>query len=138
MVDKPFTSVSFNQFLSERRLMGSKCHKCGAVYVPPRPLCPACHGEAMEWVEMQGRGRLGAYTTVHIGPKLMIEEGYDRNNPYCTGIVELAEGPRISARILGVDARNPENIEIGTPLTVEFLKRGEGEEKRTFLAFRPQ
>lgn len=118
--------------------MGSKCQRCGAVYVPPRPLCPACHSEEMEWIEMGGEGKLVAYTTVHIGPKLMIEEGYDRSNPYCTGIVELVEGPRISARILGVDAHDPQGIEIGTPLTVEFLDRGEGEEKRTFLAFRPE
>jgi uncharacterized OB-fold protein len=137
MADRPFTSASFNQFLSEGRLRGSKCQICGVVYVPPRPLCLACHSEAMEWVEMEGQGKLVAYTAVHIGPKLIIEEGYDRNNPYCTGIVELVEGPRISARILGVDARNPEGIEIGMPLRVDFLERGEGEKRRMVLAFRP-
>ncbi len=138
MVDKPFTSASFYQFLGEGRLMGSKCKSCGAIYVPPRPLCPACHSEEMDWVEMKGRGKLVAYTAIHIGPKIMIEEGYDREHPYCAGIVELEEGPRISARIVGVDASHPESINIGMPLAVEFLERGEGEEKRTFLAFRPE
>jgi uncharacterized OB-fold protein len=77
MADRPFTSASFNQFLSEGRLRGSKCQICGVVYMPPRPLCLACHSEAMEWVEMEGQGKLVAYTAVHIGPKLIIEEGYD-------------------------------------------------------------
>jgi uncharacterized OB-fold protein len=59
-----------------------------------------------------------------------------RNNPYVTGIVELDEGVRISARILGLEANKPDQIKIGTPLTVAFLERGEGQEKKTFLAFR--
>jgi uncharacterized OB-fold protein len=67
----------------------------------------------------------------------MIAEGFDRNNPYVTGIVELDEGIKISARILGVDARHPEQIKIGTPMTAEFLEHGEGEARRTFLAFEP-
>jgi uncharacterized OB-fold protein len=67
----------------------------------------------------------------------MIAEGYDRNHPYCTGVVELEEGVRIDARIEGVDANKPETIKIGTPLTVEFLHRGEEGNLRTFLAFKP-
>jgi len=90
----------------------------------------------MEWVEMKGKGKLAAFTTIYVGPTFMIEEGYDRNNPYCTGVVELEEGPGISARILGVDAKKPEEIKIGTPLVVDFVERGEGEAKRTYLAFK--
>jgi hypothetical protein len=98
-------------------------------------MCPACYGEEMSWVELSGEGKLVAFTTVHIAPTAMIEAGYDRKNPYCTGIVELAEGPAISAQILGVDPTRPEEIEIGTPLHVAFVQRGDGEEARTYLAF---
>ena len=66
----------------------------------------------------------------------MIEEGFGRDTPYCTGIVELEEGVKISAQILGVDAQKAETILIGTPLTVEFIERSEAEEKQAFLAFR--
>jgi uncharacterized OB-fold protein len=89
----------------------------------------------MEWAEMSGKGELLAFTTVHIAPSAMIEAGYDRKNPYCTGIVRLAEGPAISAQILGVDPAKPEEIEIGTPLRATFVQRGEGETARTYLAF---
>jgi len=135
-VEREFTSASFNEYLSEKKLMASKCTKCGALYVPPRPLCNKCFGSEMEWAEMKGKGKLAAFTTIAIAPTLMIEEGYGRDNPYCTGVVELEEGPKISARILGVDAKKPEEIKIDTPLAVDFVERGEGAEKRTFLAFR--
>jgi uncharacterized OB-fold protein len=134
---KGFTSAAFFRFLGEHKLMGSHCKSCGALYLPPRSLCTACYSaeEEMEWVEMSGRGKLLAFTTVHIAPTAMIEAGYDRRNPYCVGIVQLDNGPAISAQILGVDPTRPGEITIGTPLKVAFVERGEGEERRTYLAF---
>ncbi len=132
---KPFSGTSFYEFLAENKLMGARCASCGALHVPPRPLCPACYGDEIEWVGMSGEGKLLAFTTVHIAPTAMIEAGYDRKNPYCAGIVQLAEGPAISAQILGVDPARPDAIEIGTPLRVAFVRRGEGEAQRTYLAF---
>jgi hypothetical protein len=134
--ENKFTTLAYNQFLNEKKLMGSRCKKCGALYVPLTPICRKCYGDDMELVEMKGKGKLASYSVIAVGAPLMVEEGYDREHPYCTGIVELEEGVRIPARILGLDVTKPENIKIGTPLTVEFQERGEGEEKRTFLAFR--
>lgn len=137
MEDRPFTDASYEQFLNEEKIMGSRCKKCQALYVPPRPVCLKCGGGDMEWAQMSGRGKLAAFTCIGIGPSFMAEEGYDRKNPYCTGVVELEENVRMDARIEGVDARNPETIRVGTPMTAEFLHRGEGESQRTFPAFRP-
>jgi hypothetical protein len=132
---KPFNGTSFYEFLGENKLMGSRCGSCGALHLPPRALCPACHGGDMAWEEMSGQGKLVAFTTVHIAPTAMIEAGYGRQNPYCAGIVELENGTRISAQITGVDPSEPEAIAIGTPLRVAFVQRGEGEQARTYLAF---
>ena len=137
MEARPFSDISYEQFLDEDKLMGSKCNQCGAVFTPPRPICIQCHSSDMEWLEMQGRGKLAGFTCITIGPAFMIEEGYDRNNPYCVGVVELDEGTRVDARIEDVDASKPETIKVGMPLTVKFLHRGEGENLRTFLAFQP-
>ena len=82
---------------------------------------------------MKGKGRLVAYSVIGVGLPMMIEEGYDTRHPYCSGIVELEEGVRIPARIIGVDVGNPEKITIGTPVTVEFLKQ---ENKPIVLAFK--
>lgn len=66
----------------------------------------------------------------------MNEEGYGRNKPYLTGIVELEEGVMISARLLGLDAENPSEIKIGTPLEFSTIEIGEGDDISTQLAFK--
>ncbi len=137
MKERPMSDYEFEQFLNEEKLMGSRCIACGALFVPPRAVCITCYRSEMEWAEMRGIGKLAAFTCIAIGPPSMIEEGYDRNNPYCSGVIELAEGPRVVARIEGVDALNPENIKIGTPLKMRFLHRGVGENLKTVLAFTP-
>lgn len=137
MNENEFTSSTFYEFLNQHRLMGSRCESCGRLYLPPRPLCIDCYSIDMGWTELSGKGKLTAFTTVHIAPTAMIEAGYGRENPYCTGIVQLEEGPAISAQILGVDPSQPDQIAIGTPVRVAFVERGEGPDggKRTYLAF---
>jgi len=136
MMEKEFTGASFNKFLNEEKLMGTKCKGCGALYIPPRPICTECYGQQMEWVEMKGTGKLAAFTNICVAPTMMIQEGCGRDKPFCSGVVELDEGIRISGRILGVDNDNPESIKVGTPMSVEFVHKGEGESKITFLAFK--
>ena len=136
MADKDFTSAAFQAHLAEHRLMGARCRTCGSLYLPPRPMCAKCYSEDMEWTGVPAQGTLAAFTTIHIAPTAMIEAGYGRDNPYCSGIVKLENGLAISAQILGVDAKNPASIQIGAPVTVEFVERGEGEAKKTVLAFR--
>jgi uncharacterized OB-fold protein len=135
MVNRSFSDISYNLFLNEDKLMGNRCTNCHALYLPPRPICVKCNSSDMEWAEMKSTGKLAAFTIIAIGPPFMIEEGFDRKNPYCVGVVELDEGVKIDARIEGVDVKNPENIKIGTPLSAKFLHRGEGEKMKTFLVF---
>ena len=137
MEERAFSDISYRQFLNEEKLMGSKCKKCGTLFAPPRPICTKCFSSEMEWVEMKGKGKLAAFTCIAVGPPFMIKEGYDRQHPYCSGVVELEEGVRVVSRVEGVDTTKPETIKVGMPLTVEFLHRGEGENLKTFLAFKP-
>ena len=130
-----FNDASYEHFLNEEKLMGSKCTRCGTLSVPPRSVCVKCYGDEMEWVEMKGTGTLQAFTLIAVGPPSMSQEGYDRNNPYCSGVVELDEGVKVVARIEGVDTKNPENIQVGARLRVKFLHRGTGDSYGTVLAF---
>jgi uncharacterized OB-fold protein len=91
----------------------------------------------MEWVEMTGKGKLAAFTCITVGPRLMIEQGYDREHPYVSGVVELAEGARVEAQIVEVDANRPDVITVGMPLVMKFLHRGAGKNLRATLGFRP-
>lgn len=142
VAENKFYSLAYNQLLREHKLMGSRCKKCGHVTIPPKPICPQCNGTEMELVEMKGGGKLAAYTVVAVGAPLMVEEGYGREKHYCCGIVELDEGAKICARILGVDTSKPEQIKIGTPVKLEYVETAHAEDpthekgERTFLAFR--
>ena len=88
----------------------------------------------MRWEKVSGKGTLAAFTCISIAPPAMIAEGYNRHNPYISGVVELVEGGRVDARIEGIDPHQPEKIQIGMPLKVKFLHRGD---HRTTLAFDP-
>jgi uncharacterized OB-fold protein len=131
-----FTHTAFTRHLLDHKLMGVRAQGIGTILLPPRPLGPGETICSMEWVPLAGTGTLEAFSIIHIAPSAMIQEGYGRDNPYCAGIVRLTEGPAISAQILGVDIRTPESIRIGTKVSVEFIDSGEGEQKKTRLAFR--
>ena len=134
MEDRPFSDLSFESFLSEEKLMGSRCGQCEALYVPPRPICTGCRGSEMRWEQVTGKGRLAAFTCISVAPPAMIAEGYGRDNPYISGVVELEEGARVDARIEGIDAKKPGEIRIGMPLKARYLHRTDD---RTTLAFDP-
>jgi len=133
---RPFTAAAFNQYLAEHKLMTVKCSQCGGVYAPPRAICPKCHSEEMEWVEASGKGKLAGFTIIYSGPTFMVEQGFDKKNPYVSGIVQLEEGTFISARITGLDMSKPAEIKVDTPLMVDFVEFGENEGKKTYLAFK--
>ena len=134
MGERPFSDISFETYLKEEKLMGSRCQKCSALYVPPRPICIDCRSFELDWEQMSGNGRLAAFTCIAIGTAAMIAEGYNRKKPYISGVVELDEGVRVDARIEGLDGNKPEEIRVGMPLLVKYLHREDG---KTALAFEP-
>ena len=120
METKPFNDHSFNEFLEQQQLMGSRCEDCNTLYCPPRAFCPNCGGTNMVWHQFKGNGNLAAFTCITVCAPHMIALGYGRDNPYCVGVVQLDEGPKIDARIIGVDAKKPETIHIGTKMTIQY------------------
>lgn len=123
-----FSVKSFYDFLGKRKLMGVKCLKCNFVFAPPRPICPHCGSTRLAWMELSGKGKIATYTVIHVGPSELSSE-----TPYVVGVVGLSEGPKVSCRIVGVDPSKPETIKIGSPVTVDFIIKGE----KTVLAFHP-
>ena len=138
MTEYTYESKQFFSALAEENLIGAKCNNCGNVMIPQRLICSSCHSDDADMIEFSGKGTLAAYTVISVPPVAMAEAGYGPKNPYCVGIVELVEGPRISAQILGVDVTNPQSIKIGTPLKMTLIDRGEEENKKTFLGFEPE
>ena len=122
---RPFNDASYRRFLREGLLMASRCKNCGVLSFPPRHICASCYGSASEWVELVGTGRLVAFTSISVAPPGMVKQGFGRDNPYVVGVIDLDEGVRAVARIVGVDARCPETIKLGTPMSAEFPGAGD-------------
>ena len=137
MADEPmeFTAASLYAYLKEEKgLMGVRCRSCGELFAEARPMCPVCHSTEMEWHKFSGKARLSTFTCISIVPVYMGQQGYGRDKPYCTGVVTLEEGPRISARISGVDGSKPESIRTGIDLILDVEDL---DPDRPSLAFRP-
>ena len=137
MTDPAISDFAFAQMLREGKLMGVRCAACEAVFVPPRTLCPRCHRADLQWLPLSGGGRLVAFTCISIGPPWMAALGFGRHNPYCSAVVELDEGPRVVARVQGVDARRPESISIGMRLVARITPCDPSSDVAAPLVFAP-
>ena len=130
-----FTSTTFYEKLKEeKKLVGVQCQDCGHLSPEARPMCPNCHRFNMEWHEFSGKATLSTFPCISIVRVSMSAKGYVRDKPYCTGIVALEEGPRISAMINGVDGTNPQDIETGMAMVLDTENL---DDESPALAFKP-
>jgi uncharacterized OB-fold protein len=102
---------------AEGRLVVQGCGGCGRLRHPPGPVCPHCHSLDWEPRQMSGRATLSGYTVVHHPPA----PGFD--GPALVAVVELAEGVRL---VTNVEAADSDELSVGDPLEVFFLKQAEG------------
>ena len=122
MTEEPelFTIESFYKFVKEGKLMGAKCNKCGALLVPPKPMCPKCFSKDLKWKELQKQGKLRTYTVIHIAPK-----EFQQSTPYAVGIVELEDDAQLPGMIKSIAL---DKIKVGMDLLVGFEKEPVSEE----------
>lgn len=124
----------FQQQLQAGKLYGFRCAACNRLYAPPPALCSKCHGHDFSEEPLSGRGQLVAYTWISIAPPAMAAQGFGPQNPYCCGVIELSEGPRVVARLIEVDSGRPDAVPIGAQLMARFLTAEDGSAE---LAFAP-
>lgn len=92
----------------------------GSYQFYPRALNTITPGAPMEWVQASGNGTLFTFAIVHAPP----HPAFADDVPYITAIVELEEGPKVPARIVGVDPE-PDNLKIGMPLRAVYTRVSE-------------
>ena len=103
----------------ERRLLIRKCKTCETLHFMPRHLCPACWSDQLEWVEAKGTGSVHSFTIIRRAPMAV----FAPRAPYVLALIDLDEGPRMMANVLGEDALS---VRIGDRVKVTFEERGEG------------
>ncbi|MBD3351637.1 MAG: hypothetical protein GF364_09145 [Candidatus Lokiarchaeota archaeon] len=139
--EKEITLRNYFDFLAKDKLMGSKCKKCGEVFVPPKKICNKCQSTELEWIEFSGKGTLATYSLIHVGARYFSAQGYRMGKPYCFGVIKLEEGPRVSAHVVGPSKEwefDPANFKVGMPLKKKIIKvEIEGREPSFDLGFEP-
>ena len=111
----------YREGVARGELLIPRCGHCGLLQFPPMAICLGCSTvNNWEMVPVSGRGTV--WTWVEF-VKRYLADGPE--TPYNVAIVELEEGPRVLARILGADT-----FAIGDAVQAGF----EG----LILAFRPE
>jgi uncharacterized OB-fold protein/acyl dehydratase len=110
-----------NEFLwegaSRRELRIQQCQGCSRLLMPPGPRCPSCGSFEMGWVVSAGRGHLYSFAV----PEYPKAEGF--SYPLSVGLVELDEGVRVVANLVGLDV-DRDQLAIGMPLELCWLDGG--------------
>ena len=98
-------------------LIGNQCGACNRIYFPPRESCPYCRRKSMDKmknVKLNGKGKIVTYSIIHVAP-----EQFEGQAPYPIGIIQLDEGPCITAQIVDCDL---EDVKIGMKVQSTFRK----------------
>ncbi len=104
----------FFRALGKKKLMGSKCRKCGYTYATPRGHCMMC-GSETDWYELPNEGRVHTYTTCYFGSEKFLPE-----TPFNLIMVEFdGVDSLFMARLIGADQ---EDIKIGMKVKARFRR----------------
>ncbi|MBS0507153.1 MAG: bifunctional MaoC family dehydratase/OB-fold nucleic acid binding domain-containing protein [Proteobacteria bacterium] len=100
------------------KLLIQRCKGCGTLRHPPGPVCPHCHSFDWDTVEASGLGTVYSFVVMHY-PEV---PPFEYPNP--VGLIELDEGTRLVAQIVGAKSGD---IQIGQRVKVEFNAFNDGE-----------
>jgi len=93
---------------------GWRCSECEALFVSDHARCVACGSSNVKKEPLAGSGRIVTYTTVRVPPEKFAEDGV-----FAVGLVELEEGPRITARL----SADSTDVSIGQEVRVREVSR---------------
>lgn len=109
------------------RLLASRCPGCGQHHFPRAAICPYCTLAGSVDVELEGAGRLWAWTAVTAAPP-----GYRGEVPYGFGVVELPEGLRVLGRLTEAD---PSRLGAGQPMHLVVVPLHVDDEGRQVVTY---
>ncbi len=107
-VSQPFWDAA-----REHRLLLQRSKKTGKYVYYPREVSPFGPDDELEWAEASGRGTIYSFTVARraTGPQ------WEGDVPYVIAIIELEEGPRLTANVVGCD---PDSVVIGMAVVASY------------------
>jgi uncharacterized OB-fold protein len=122
-LDKPLpvTTAESRPFwdgLKAHRLVLQRCAGCKTPRHYPRPMCHACFSLEHEWFAASGRGRVHSWMVSHHA----FHRGFASQTPYMLLTVDMADGVRMVAPLVGNDASR---LSLGLPVVLEYDDGGD-------------
>ena len=102
------TDQYFWDGVQQHQLLVQRCAACGALRLPPVPMCGTCH--ATEWDTLAASGRGTVYSWI-----LSHHPSAPDDTPRIVVLVQLAEGPRVVSNLVDVavaDVRNDMPVQL--------------------------
>ena len=99
---------------AEGRLVLQVCRDTGRFQHPPRPVSAYTGSRNLGWLEASGHGVLRAWTVMRVPAP-----GFEARVPYVVGVVDLVEGVRMLAEVLG---HAEGELRVGMPLRVGWTR----------------
>src|SRR5262249_46814503 len=90
-------NARFWEAAREGRLEVPQCSACGKHGFPGTFACRHCGAEALTWTPVSGRGRVFSYVVYH----RVYHPAFKDRVPYVVAVIELDEGPRMLANVVG-------------------------------------
>jgi uncharacterized OB-fold protein len=106
-------SEPFWEAAKRHELVMPRCKTCSGLFFYPRELCPNCLSSDLEWVPVSGKGRVYSYTVVH----QPAHPAFREDAPYVYAMIQLDEGPRFIANIVGCSI---EDVEVDMRVCATF------------------
>ena len=131
-----FQMERFIKALGKKKLLASKCPKCGYIYTPPRNRCGKCYSpiEEKDNIELSGKGELVGYSAAHVeldGAGNFV----DLKKPVLIGAVKL-EGAD-STMFMPLEGVKEKDLKEGLKVAVAWAEKPKGEIP-DILGFKPQ
>ncbi|MEO8937248.1 MAG: OB-fold domain-containing protein [Burkholderiaceae bacterium] len=89
-----------------------KCRRCGTIDSLTRTVCSNCLGDTFDPVDVDGSGTLVSWTTIRRAPTQFRDDV-----PYDVCIVDLANGQRVTGRLVSGDG-----IAVGAAVAATALR----------------
>lgn len=99
-------------------LLVRHCRVCDHRFLPPRDVCPRCHGVDVDWVQVPGRGTVHAAVVCHRA----FDPAWKDRVPYSIALVDLDGGGRVWTNVMATD---PHAVRVGQRVQAVFQRREE-------------
>ena len=109
----------FTAIRDDKKILGSKCGKCGTVYLPPRKSCISCFVDTDEWVELSSEGEVIAVTVARRQLAALKSKV-----PVVFALIKLGGADTAILHIIKTD--NPDSVEIGMKVRARFAEERTG------------